>query len=82
MSGLYAAVPKAQEPLVSQALVTASPPSPAAPSFPGSSTSPAVLERALSEMTHLREDLLGTDPRLVAGRLELASGWLQFDAAV
>ena len=33
-------------------------------------------------MTQLREDLLGADPLLVAGRLELASGWLQFDAAV
>ena len=33
-------------------------------------------------MAQLREDLLGADPRLVAGRLELASGWLQSDAAV
>nr|XP_020191697.1 MAP7 domain-containing protein 1-like [Aegilops tauschii subsp. strangulata] len=77
MSGSSAEVPKAQEPLVSQALVTASPPSPAAPLFPGSSASSSVLERALSEMTQLREDLLGADPRL-----ELASGWLQSDAAV
>ena len=76
MSGSAAEVPKAQEPLVSQALVTASPPSPAAPLFPGSSTSSAFLERVLSEMAQPREDLLGADPRLVAGRLELASGWL------
>nr|XP_040251756.1 protein WEAK CHLOROPLAST MOVEMENT UNDER BLUE LIGHT-like 1 [Aegilops tauschii subsp. strangulata] len=82
MSGSAAEIPKAQEPLVSQALVTASPPSPAAPLFPGSSASSAVLERALSEMTQPREDLLGADPRLVAGRLELASSWLQSDAAV
>ena len=82
MSGSAAEVPKAQEPLVSQALVTTSPPSPAVPSFPGPSASSTILERALSEMTQLREDLLGADPRLVAGRLELAFGWLQSDAAV
>ena len=33
-------------------------------------------------MTQLQADLLGADPRLVAGRLELASGWLQSDTAV
>ena len=33
-------------------------------------------------MAQLREDLQGTDPRLVAGRLELASGWLHSDSAV
>ena len=33
-------------------------------------------------MNQLREDLLSADPRLVAGRLELASGWLQSHAAV
>ena len=27
-------------------------------------------------------DVLSADPRLVAGRLELASGWLHFDLAV
>ena len=43
-------VPKAQEPLISQALVTTSPPSPAAPLALGSSASSAILERALSEM--------------------------------
>nr|XP_020198452.1 uncharacterized protein LOC109784263 [Aegilops tauschii subsp. strangulata] len=82
MSGSAAEVPKVQEPLVSQALVMASPPSPAAPLFPGSSASSAVMERPLLEMTQLREDLRGEDPRLVAGRLEPASGWLQSDAAV
>lgn len=30
----------------------------------------------------MRKDLLGTDPRLVAGRLELASGWVRSDASV
>nr|XP_040243767.1 nascent polypeptide-associated complex subunit alpha, muscle-specific form-like [Aegilops tauschii subsp. strangulata] len=82
MSGLAVEVPEAQEPLISQALATTSPLPPAAPLLPGSSFSSAVLERALSEMTQLREDLLGADPRLVAGCLELASGWLQSDAAV
>ena len=33
-------------------------------------------------MTQLQVDLLSTDPRLVAGRLELASGWLHSDLAV
>nr|XP_020170122.1 uncharacterized protein LOC109755638 [Aegilops tauschii subsp. strangulata] len=33
-------------------------------------------------MTLLREDLLGADPRLVAGRLELVSGWLHSNVSV
>ena len=33
-------------------------------------------------MTKLQADLLGVDPHLVAGRLELASGWLHSDLAV
>ena len=33
-------------------------------------------------MTQLQADLLGADPRIVAGRLELASGWLHSDLAV
>jgi len=33
-------------------------------------------------MTQLQADLLSADPRLVAGRLELASGWLHSDSAV
>ena len=73
MYGSAAEVPEAQEPLVSQALVTMSPPPPA-PLLTRSSASSAVLERALSEMTQLHADLLSADPRLVAGRLELASG--------
>ena len=71
--GLADEVPKAQEPLISQALVTTPPPPPAAPLAPGSSASSAVLKRALSVMAQLQEDLLSADPRLVAGRLELAS---------
>ena len=66
----------------SQALVTMSLPPTAAPPLPGSSTPAAVLERALSEMTQLQADLLSADPCLVAGRLELASGWLHSDLAV
>nr|XP_045090177.1 transcription activator BRG1-like [Aegilops tauschii subsp. strangulata] len=45
-------------------------------------TSPLILERALSEMAQLREDLRSADPRLVVGRLELASSWLQSNMAV
>ena len=52
------------------------------PPLPGSSAPAAVLERALSEMTQLLADLLSTDPSLVAGRLELASGWLHSDLVV
>nr|XP_020165987.1 uncharacterized protein LOC109751511 [Aegilops tauschii subsp. strangulata] len=61
--------------------MTPSPP-PAAPLLPGPSISPDVLERALLEMTRLREDLQGADPHLVAGRMELVSGWLHSDVSV
>nr|XP_020185402.1 MICOS complex subunit MIC60-like [Aegilops tauschii subsp. strangulata] len=65
VSGSAAGVPKAQEPPVSQAMVTMLPPPPAAaPLVPDPSASPDVLERALSEMTRLREDLQGADPHL------------------
>ena len=67
-------VPKAQEPLISQALVTTSPPSPVVPLALGSSTSLDVLECAISEMARLLDDLQGTYSCLVAGRLELVSG--------
>ena len=33
-------------------------------------------------MTQLQVDLLSADPRLVAGRLELASGWLHSNLVV
>ena len=82
-SGSAAEVSKAREPLVSQAVVTIpSPPPPAAPLIPGPSASPDVLERALLEMAQLREDLQGADSHLVAGCLELVSGWLHSDVSV
>ena len=46
------------------------------------STSPDILERALSTLTLLREDLQGTARRLEAGRLELTFGWLHSDVVV
>lgn len=75
-------VPAAPEPTVSQALETAPLPPTDAPPLLGSSAPAAVLERAFSEMTQLQANLLSTDPRLVARRLELASGWLHSDLAV
>ena len=81
-SGAADEVPAAPELVISQGLVTASSPPTAAPPLPGPSAPTAVLEHALPEMTQLQADLLGADPRLVAGRLELASGWLHFDLAV
>lgn len=75
-------VPTAPEPTVSQALVMMSLPPTAASPLPGPSAPAAILEHALSEMTQLQADLLSADPRLVVGRLELASGWLHSDLAV
>ena len=75
-------VPAAPEPVISQALVTKSPPPTAAPPLPSSSTPAAVLGCALSKMTQLQADLLSADPCLVAGRLELASGWLHSELDV
>ena len=40
------------------------------------------MDRAAAELDRLRQDLLGTDPCLVAGRLELASGWIRSDASI
>ena len=82
-SGSFAEASKDQEVPASQAMVTIpSPPPPAAPLIPGPSASPDVSERALLEMTRLREDLQGADPLLVAGCLELVSGWLHSDVSV
>ena len=75
-------VPRAPEPSIFQALVTTSPPPPAAPLAPNSSAPSVVLERVFSGMAKLREDLLGADPHLVAGRLKLASSWLHSDSAI
>nr|XP_045090175.1 actin cytoskeleton-regulatory complex protein PAN1-like [Aegilops tauschii subsp. strangulata] len=82
VSGSAAEISKAQETPVSQAMVTVpSHPPPAAPLIPGPSASPVVLERALLEITRLREDLQGADPLLVAGGLELVFGWLHSDVS-
>ena len=47
-----------------------------------SSSPPTILDRAAAELDRLRRDLLSADPRLVAGRLELASGWIRSDASI
>ena len=60
-----------------QDAVVALPPSPPTPPTAVSPTPPAVLDRAAAELDRLRQDLLGADPRLVVGRLELASGWIR-----
>mgnify|MGYP005797973009 CR=1 FL=1 len=81
-SGSGAEVQEAQELPASQAMVTTTPLPPSVPLLPGSPSSSAFLERALSEMTQLQEDLLGADLCLVASRLELVSGWLHSNMAV
>ena len=81
MPDAAAEVPKAQQPPVSRVVVTLPPPPPA-PLVPGPSASSDVLERALSGMVQLQEDLQGTDSHVVAGRLELVSGRLHSDASV
>src|SRR4051812_47252680 len=65
------------------------PPAAASPPLPASlertdvaPPSSSILERAVAELDWLRQDLLGADPRLVAGRLELASGWICSDASI
>ena len=53
------------------------------PPTPPTAASPnTVLDCAVAGLDHLRQDLLGADPRLVAGRLELASGWIRSDASI
>ena len=69
-----AEVAKAQEVPASQAVITL-PSSPPTPPAPVSSASSVALDRAADELSQLREDLRGVDPHLVAGRLELVSGW-------
>ena len=82
-SGSVAGVPKAHEPPASQVMVTMlPPPSPAVLLTPDPSSSADVLERALSALTLLREDLQGTDRRLVVGHLELISGWRHSDVSI
>ena len=73
--GSVAGVPQVQELLASQAMVTTlSPPPSAALLTLDPSASPDVLERSLSALTLLQEDLEGTDHHLAVGRLELISG--------
>ena len=76
-----AEVSKAQGAPSSQAVITL-PSSPPAPLVPDSSASSAALDRAADELSRLREDLQGANPRLVAGRLELIYGWVHSDASV
>ena len=62
-------------------MLPSSPPTPPTAISPTPST---ILDRAAAKLDRLRKDLLGADPRLVAGpgRLELASGWVRSDASV
>ena len=65
-----------------QDTVVTLPSSPPTPPTAASPYPPTVLDRAAAELDRLRQDLLSTDLRLVAGRLELASGWIRSDAPV
>ena len=77
-----AGVAKAQGVPSCQAVITlpSSSPTPLVPV--SSDLSATVLDRVTNELSQLREDLLSADPRLVAGRLELASGWARSAASV
>ena len=74
-------VAKAKEVPASQVVITL-PSSPPTPPAPVSSASSVALDRVADELSRLREDLRGADHRLVAGRLELVSDWVRFDASV
>ena len=76
-----AEVAKTQEVPSSQVVITL-PCSPPTPPAPVSSASSVPLDGAAEELSWLREDLRNMDPRLVAGRLELVSGWVRSDASV
>ena len=65
-----------------QDTVVTLPSSPPTPPTAVSPTPSTILDRAAAELDRLRQDLLGADPRLVAGRLELASGWIRSDASI
>ena len=76
-----AAADRAQEPLVSRAVIMLPPPPPA-PLVPDSFASSAIFDRTFVELGQLREDLQGANPHLAAGRLELISGWVHSDTSV
>ena len=65
----------------SQAMITP-PSSPPAPPAPISYDPSGVLDQAANELSRLREDIRSADPRLMVGRLELASGWARSAASV
>ena len=76
-----AAVVGAQKVPTHGAMITV-PSSPPTPPTTISSTPSTVLDCAAAELDRLRGDLQGTYPLLVAGRLELASGWVCSDASI
>ena len=61
-------------------MLPSSPPAPQV--LVSSAPSAVVLDQVANELSQLREDLLSADPRLVVGRLELASGWACSAASV
>nr|XP_020193175.1 MAP7 domain-containing protein 1-like [Aegilops tauschii subsp. strangulata] len=76
-----AKVPKAQEPPVSQAIVTLPPPAPA-PLVPGSSASSPVLDRALSELGQLRAAAASEEEKQAATQAAAARETALKDTAV
>ena len=62
--------------------MAAQPPSPPTPPAAVSPTPSAILDRAVAELDRLQQDLVGADPRLVVGHLELASGWVHSDTSI
>ena len=73
--------PRPRRLLPPKAVITL-PSSPPAPPAPVPSDPSVVLNQAANELSRLREDLRSADPRLVVGRLELASGWARSAASV
>ena len=65
-----------------QDVVVTLPSSPPTPPTAVSPTPSTILDRAAAELDRLQQDLLGADPCLVAGRLELASSWIRSDASI